>query len=130
MTTEKQNRTHQVGVYLTPREFDHFNQRRRLSTCSTRSEYVRKLLLGKPVTVRHRNQSLDDLMAALIPLRGDLNSVSKSYNQVAGKLHLLRNLGQIELWLLEHKAAWETVQRTITEIKSIISHIDDIWLQS
>lgn len=129
MTTEKQNRTCRVKVQLTPRELDHIDKRWHGFTCRKRSEYFRKLLLGKPVTVRHRNQSLDDLIATLIPLRGELNSVAQNYNQVAGKLHLLRDPGQIDTWLREHEAAREAVHLMITEIKSVISHIDDLWLQ-
>jgi hypothetical protein len=129
MKQGKQNRTCQVKVQLTPRELDHINTRWHGSTYRKRSEYFRKLLLRKPVTIRHRNQSLDDLMATLIPLRGELNSIGQNYNQVAGKLNLLRNLGQIDTWLREHEATWETVHLKITEIKAIISHIDDLWLQ-
>jgi hypothetical protein len=109
MTQEKQNRIRYIRVHFTPLEFDCVNTHWRQSTHRKRSEYLRNLMLGKPVIVRHRNHSLDDLMAALIPLREELNPIGRNYN---------------------HEAAWELVSIKITEIKTIISHIDDQWLQS
>jgi hypothetical protein len=129
MTQEKENRTHHICVRLTPREYDFISTRWRQSTCRQISEYLRKILLDKPITVRHRNQSLDDLMATLILLRGELNFIGHNYNQVVKKLHQLRDFEHIASWLRQHEGAWETVNQKITEIKFTISHIDDQWLQ-
>lgn len=129
MTQEKQNRTRHIRLRLTPREYDLVTTRWRQTTSHELSEYLRKIIFEKPVTVRHRNQSLDDLMAALILLRGELNFIGHNYNQVVKKLHQLREFEHIANWLRQHEGAWETVNQKITEIKTTISHIDDQWLQ-
>jgi hypothetical protein len=130
MTQEKQNRTQHIHLRLTPREYDCITTRWRQSTCPKLSLYLRNVLLEKPVTVRHRNQSLDDLMAALILLRGELNFIGHNYNQVVKKLHQHSEFEPIANWLRQHEDAWETVNQKITEIKTTINHIDDQWLQS
>jgi hypothetical protein len=130
MTDQKQNRTRHIRLRLTPREYDLISTRWRQSTCRELSGYLRKILLGKPVTVRHRNQSLDDLIQALILLRGELNFIGHNYNQVVKKLHQLRDFDRIGRWLEEHETGWQIVDQKITEIKTVISHIDDKWLQS
>lgn len=129
MTQEKQNRTCHIRLRLTPREYDLLNLRWHGTTCRELSDYLRKIIFNKPVTVRHRNQSLDDLMAALILLRGELNFIGHNYNQVVKKLHQMREVENIGAWLLLHERAWETVNLKITEIKALISHIDDQWLR-
>jgi hypothetical protein len=130
MTQERQNRTRDIHLRLTPSEYEIITTRWRQTITRDLSEYLRKVIFDKPVTVRHRNQSLDDLMAALILLRGELNFIGHNYNQVVKKLHQLRELEPIENWLRQHEGAWEIVNQKITEIKATISHIDDQWLQS
>jgi hypothetical protein len=130
MANEKQNRTKHIRLRLTPREYDMISTRWHRTTCRELSVYLRNILLNKPITVRHRNESLDDLIQALVLLRGELNFVGHNYNQVVIKLHRLRDFDNIGRWLVEHEAAWQVVDRKITEIKTVISNIDDKWLQS
>ncbi len=129
MTREKQNRSCQISVWLTPREYDLINTRLRQTTSRGFGEYLRKILFNKPITVRHRNQSLDDVMAALILLHGELSLIRHNHDQVLEKLHELREIKPIANWLREHEGAWEAVDQKITEIKATISQIDDKWLQ-
>jgi hypothetical protein len=45
-------------------------------------------MLGKPVNVRHRNQSLDYLMASLIPLPKEKIGLEKEGQRKRKRLHL------------------------------------------
>ncbi|HEV2354940.1 MAG TPA: plasmid mobilization relaxosome protein MobC, partial [Puia sp.] len=65
MTHEKENRTRHIRLRLTPKEYDLLTFRWRQTTCRELSDYLRKIIFNKPITVHHRNQSLEDLMAAL-----------------------------------------------------------------
>jgi hypothetical protein len=110
MRPDRQNRTYLLGVRLTSWEHDQIITRWHQSTCRGLGGYVRKILFGKRVTVRYRNQSLDDLMAELILLRSELNFIVHNCDQ--------RN------------PLWEIISQHITEIKATINRIDDQWLQS
>ena len=129
MLLRMQKRTCQICLRLTPQEYDLINTRWRETTSRDLSEYLRKIMFGTPVTARHRNQSLDDVMGILILLRAELNVIGRNYNQVVTELHQLREFEPIADWLRQHEDAWETVGQKITEIKAAISHIDDQWLQ-
>jgi septal ring factor EnvC (AmiA/AmiB activator) len=126
---EKQNRTRHLRLVLTPAEYELITTRWHKTTCRGLSEYLRKIMFGKPVIVRHRNQSLDDLMGTLILLRCELNLVVQNHHQVVKQLNQLREGASIENWLREHETAWETINQKITEIKAAINKIDDEWLQ-
>jgi len=129
MAQERQHRTCNIQVRLTPLEYDLITTRWRKTTSNDLSEYLRKVMFGKPITVRHRNQSLDDLMATLVLLRSELNVIIQNNNQVVKKLNELRELEPIASFLRQHEGSWETINQKIMEIKAAISHIDDIWLQ-
>lgn len=55
------------------------------------SEYVHRVLLDKPIIIKHRNQSLDDFMAEMMALRAELNAIGNNYNQLVKKLHTLQH---------------------------------------
>jgi hypothetical protein len=129
MKQEKENRTHQIAVWLTPSEYDLLHTRWRQSTARTFREYLRKILFGKPITIRHRNQSLDDVMITLILLHTELSIIGHNCARVIEKLHGLREIEPVANWLREHDGAWQAVDQKITEIKAAISQIDDKWLQ-
>jgi hypothetical protein len=63
---------------------EEYNQINRLflsTTCRKLSEYVRKVLLNKPVVIKYRNQSADEFLSAMIPLKNELNSIGNNFNQ-------------------------------------------------
>lgn len=98
------------------------------STCRKLSDYARKVLLGKPVTIKQRNQSLDDFMAEMIGLRNELNAIGNNYNQLVKRLHTLKDFSEIKNWLLLHESARKILLNKVDEIKSKINSIDDKWL--
>jgi len=92
MKPEKVIMNKRINVRFTEDEYKKLLDRSAQTTCSNLSEYTRKLLLQKPVTVYQRNQSLDDLMPQLVGLKNDLNAIANNYNQVVRKLHVLQHV--------------------------------------
>ncbi len=64
-----------LGFYLDEQEHEGFIQAYKNSLCRTKSEYARRLLLGKPVTVVYRNRSLDDFIEEAVRIRKALKAV-------------------------------------------------------
>jgi hypothetical protein len=106
MNTEKQAKRF-VSVRLTEEEFKEVYRQCENSTCRSLTEYVKKVLTKKPVTVKVRNQSQDELLQTIIGLKNRLD-------QLAGEAE---ERGSAEL-LLE-----------IAEIKSLTRQIGEKWLQ-
>jgi hypothetical protein len=128
MSENNVNRSKRVHVRFTDQEFEKIQAQFTRSTCRKLSEYVRRVLLNKPVTMNQRNQSLDDFMAQMIVLRNELNAIGNNYNQTVKRLHTLEDVGDIKTWLMINEAARKIIQNKITEIKEKIGQINDIWL--
>src|ERR1700678_1533671 len=102
MKKEKNNRSRLVGLRFTAEEFAKLDEWRRKSTSPEISEYIRRVLFGKPITVYQRNQSLDDVMAEMTRLRTELNAIGTNLNQIVKRLHLLRELEGMEEWTVSY----------------------------
>ena len=74
---ERKYLTGRVTIQVTEEDLQKLEERLANSTCRTMSEYGRKLLLGKPVTVLYRNQSLDAFIDEAIALRTEMEQVRK-----------------------------------------------------
>ena len=73
MSEQNNNRTKFLHVRLKPAEYEKIHQQFKKKTNSRKlSEYARKILLGKPLIVTTRDQSLDDFMSEAIRLRNEL----------------------------------------------------------
>ena len=128
MSENKVNRSKRMHVRFTDQEFEKIQAQFTRSTCRKLSEYVRRILLSKPVTMNQRNQSLDDFMAEMIVLRNELNAIGNNYNQIVKRLHTLEDVTDIKTWLMINEAARKIIQNKIAEIKEKIGQINDIWL--
>jgi len=99
------------------------------STCRSLTDYMRNLLLNKPVTIKTRNESLDAFMAEMIALRGELNAIGNNYNQLIKRLHALKDFSDIKTWLIHHETARKILMNKVSRIESKIEQINDKWLQ-
>jgi len=130
MKENSNNRSRRLCVRFSPDEFDKLQGKFQHSTSRRISDYARKVLLEQPVKVKHHNQSLDDFMAELIQLRGELNAIGNNYNQVVKRLHTLDDFPDIRTWLLLHESARKILLDKVSEIKAKINQINDVWLVS
>ena len=88
MSETKNNRYKWLHIRLKQDEHTKINNKFSKSTCRKLSEYARRVLLDKVITVNQRNQSLDDFMAEMIKLRIELNAIGKNFNQSVKKITL------------------------------------------
>ena len=56
----------------------------------------------RPVVATYRNQSLDDFMAEMMQLRGELNSIGNNVNQAVKKLHTLQQIAEFRNWIITY----------------------------
>jgi hypothetical protein len=129
MSDEKINRTEVLHVRLTTKERQAVQSKFTNSTCRHFSEYVRKILLGKPITIKQRNQSVDDFLSEMIALKNELNAIGNNYNQVVKRLHVLQDLPDIKNWLMHNENSKKILLEKIEQIKLKMNQINDQWLQ-
>ena len=103
MTSPKQPKRF-VSVRLTEEEFKEVYHQCENSTCRSLTEYVKKVLTKKPVTVKVRNQSQDELLQTMIGLKNRLDQLStqsETFNPSA-----LRELTEIKSLTLQIAKKW------------------------
>jgi len=118
-----------LHIRLTQQDYKKINDRFSKTTCRKLSEYVRRVLLDKVITVNHRNQSLDDFMTEMIGLRNELKSIGNNLNQSVKKLHTLEQISEFKAWIIINEKHQQILEKKVEEIKAKINQISDVWLQ-
>ncbi len=129
MKQEHANRTRIIGLRLTPKEYEQIEKKWKASTCRKLSDYVRRIIFGKPIVSTFRDQSLDDFMAEAIKLRNELNGIGNNLNQVVKKLHTLYQIQEFRNWLIAYELEKKILLNKVDEIKNHIQKIGEKWLQ-
>ncbi len=128
--SEDNNRSKWLHLRLSPKEYEIVQRHFSKTTCRKISEYARKRLLSKPVTVNYRNQSLDELMRELIQLKNELNSIGNNFNQAVKKLHTLSMIRQFQDWIVAYENDRQKLIAHTGKIKELITSLSEKWLQS
>jgi uncharacterized protein YukE len=129
MSETKTNRTMLLQVRLTPKEMNAIQSKFSRSSCRKMSDYTRKVLLDKPITVNQRNQSLDECMNELIELRNELNAIGNNFNQAVKRINTLQKIEEFKSWFLLYEATRKILLEKVETIKQQIAQINDQWLQ-
>lgn len=127
---ENKNRTKWLHLRLAPDEYLLLHKRFDKSTCPKLSDFARKNLLQKPVVMKYRNESLDELIQELIRLRTDLNGIGNNFNQAVKKLHTLHQVSDFRQWILEYELDKKILLNHIGNIQKHIQNLSVKWLQS
>jgi len=130
MQEEKKNRTRWLHLRLSEQEYEVLQQYFADSFCPKISDFARKNLLRKPIVLKCRNASIDDLMAELISLRAELNSIGNNFNQAVKKLHTLSQISELKVWILSFETDRKMLFTSIDAIKNTIQNLSEKWLQS
>lgn len=128
MNQLKNNRTQWLHVRLTLEEYQLLHQNFSGTTCRKLSDYARRILLNKPLTVTYRNQSLDELMTQLVGLQRELSSLSNNFNQAVKKLHTLDQIAEYKAWLIGYETEKKVLLSRVDQIRNCIHQIADQWL--
>ena len=129
MSEIKNNHSKWLHIRLKEEEYNKINKKFSVSTCRKLSEYARRVLLDKVITVNQRNQSLDDFMTEMMKLRNELNAIGNNFNQSVKKLHTLQQLPEFKSWIILNENSKNILFEKVEEIKSKINQISDKWLQ-
>jgi hypothetical protein len=129
MNETKTNLSKWLHIRLKEEDYNKIRIKFSKSTCRKLSEYARRVLLDKVVTVNQRNQSVDDFMAEMIRLRNELNAIGNNLNQSVKKLYTLREIHEFRNWIISNENRAKILFEKVDEIKNKINQISDKWLQ-
>jgi predicted GNAT family acetyltransferase len=126
---QKNNRDKWIHLRLTAAEYKKLKTGFLNSTKQKLSEYLRAVLLDKPITVYTRNQSFDDFLAEMILLRNELKAIGNNFNQSVRKLNTMQDEREIKAWALLNENSKQSIQQKVDEINSKIAQIFTQWSQ-
>ncbi len=128
MEAKETGRKSRITLRFTGNEYSLLVGRWKKTTVKKLSEYVRRVLFGKAVTVYTRNQSLDELMAELILLRRELKAIGVNFNQAVHRLNMLDHSPQMQRWVEQFQQDRDRFFTCSDEIKTKINSISEQWL--
>ena len=126
---KKEKRTRKVTVRFTIKEYEKVDSKFKNTTSSQLSQYIRTVLLEKPIVIKYRNESLDAFMEEIILLRQELNAIGNNFNQSVKKLHTLSQIPEFRNWLLMNEGTKQQLLAKTELIQQRINQISDKWLQ-
>ncbi len=129
MSEIKKNHSKWLHIRLTEEEYSAIHKKFEASTCRKLSEYARRVLLDKRITINTRNQSLDDFMAEMIRLRNELSCIGDNMNGAVKKLDTFKKIEEFKPWLMLYETTRKILLEKTENIKQKIAEISDKWLQ-
>jgi hypothetical protein len=127
MEQKQSARTKWITIRMSAEEHREAERLRSLSTSHSLSEYARRAVLGKPVVMRYRNDSLDDFMKGMMQLQKDLKAIGGNFNQVVRRLHTLKHIPDIQQWILLNEQDKTRLFRQIETISNTIAKAYELW---
>ncbi|PHK32418.1 hypothetical protein VF13_38790 [Nostoc linckia z16] len=122
------NRIKWVHLRLSPAEHKIILHKRANSTCRNLSQYLRNVLLDRPIVTTYRNLSQDDMIQQIVILNQELNAIGNNLNQVTKRLHTLQP-SEAQSWGMQFSAQAEAILKHIAEVKELIGKIAERWLR-
>ena len=116
-----------ISFRVKPDEYIQIDKHFRSTTCRKLSDYARKVLLNKPVVVKYRNESADEFLSAMIPLKNELNMIGKNFNQAVKKLHTLNQISEFKMWLVNYESDKQTLLKKVDEITAKLNQLYEQW---
>src|SRR5687768_6878392 len=99
MKEKSKLRNQWLTIRVSLEEYNKIEKISNTTTSQSISEYARAVLLKKPVIVKYRNVSLDEILSEMIRLKNELNAIGNNYNQAVHKLHKLDKIPEIKTWI-------------------------------
>jgi len=126
---EKDVRNVFVKMRMNESEFLQLQKLQNQTTEKSLSNYLRKVVLQKPVLVNSRNQSADEFLKEMILLKNELNAIGNNYNQAVHKLHILDKIPEFRNWIVANESLKLSFFKKVDEIKNRINQLYEEWLQ-
>lgn len=129
MSEQEENRTRWYNIRLKPDEYQLLNRRFKKTQFRKLSEYMRSVLLEKPVTVTYRDKGMDDVLEELVLLRRELNAIGNNLNQAMRNINAAHGHADTRLWMNLMSIINSKLEPSISQIKERMNQHADIWSQ-
>lgn len=125
----KERRTGLIKLRVSEEELATIRAHQKKSTDRNLSQYLRKLAMGKPITVKVRNASADDFLRDMVLLKTALEEVCAQYEKATLRLKVLEKIPEFRSWLLLYDTSRLQLLEQVTRIDQRITQLYEQWLQ-
>lgn len=129
MEKEDENRLRKLTTRFKPSEFLLIDSRFKKTRFRKMSEYIRCVLLEKPITVNYRDKSMDDMLEELSLLRRELGAIGNNLNQAVRQINAAHGSADNRLWLSLISIVGTKVDPAIAHIKDRMQNFSELWSQ-
>jgi len=129
MSQQEANRSRWYNIRLKPDEYQLLDGRFKKTQFRKLSEYMRSLLLDKPVTVYYRDKAMDDVLEEMVLLRQELNAIGNNLNQAMRSIHSAHGQAGTRLWMNLMSVITSKLEPSISQIKERMNQYADVWSQ-
>ncbi|MBN8789776.1 MAG: plasmid mobilization relaxosome protein MobC [Terrimonas sp.] len=112
-----------ISIRVKPDEYTAIYKLYKATTCNKLSQYVRKVLLQKPVVIQYRDESTREILSALNQLSRELSAVGNNFNQTVHKLHTLDHIPEIKIWAELTESGRQNLLKKTEDIRVSINQI-------
>jgi len=129
MATQEDKRIQWKNLRFTPEEYQLLEKRFKKTSFRKLSEYMRSVLLEKPVTVNYRDKAMDDVLEEMVLLRQELNAIGNNLNQAMRSINSTHGSADTRLWMNLLSVINTKLEPSIGHIKERMNQYADIWSQ-
>lgn len=129
MEMQEENRSRRVIIRFKPVEYELLEKRFKKTLFRKLSEYLRSVLMEKPVTVTYRDKAMDDVLEEMILLREELNAIGNNLNQAMRSINAAHGHADTRLWMNLTSVIHSKVEPSIKQIKERMNQYAEIWSQ-
>lgn len=118
-----------LHLRLSQSEFNQLEKQFKTTTERKMSGYSRKILLGKPMILGHRNLDAEALITQFSILIKTLNGIANNYNQAVHVLHTLKSDSQFLKWFLQYENDRSQLLSDVRTMREYMNQNASKWLQ-
>ncbi|MHB8207625.1 MAG: plasmid mobilization protein [Mucilaginibacter sp.] len=119
---------HEIKTRVNDAKFTQLSEMLANSECRNMSELVRHILHTKPVTLLHRDKSLDLLIEELSGIRKELRSIGININQVTKQFNTFPDKEQKLYYALGVAEQYKLVGHKVEQLFTILNKLSEQWL--
>lgn len=123
MNEEKLTPKRWITIRVKPDEYTAVYKLYKQTTCTKLSQYVRKVLLQKPVIILYKDEASREILSALNQLSRELSAIGNNFNQTVHKLHTLDHIPEIKIWAELTESGRQSLLKKIEEIRVSMNQI-------
>ena len=129
MAKQEDKRVRWKNVRFKPDEYELLEGRFKKTRFRKLSEYMRSVLLEKPITVNYRDKAMDEVLEELVLLRKELNAIGNNLNQAVYQINAAHGHADASLWANLLGVVNGKVEPAIVQIKERMNQYADLWSQ-